>query len=308
MTKRVILAVFLSFVRICVALGQTSQAVYFGLEDDFLHYNGHGSDRYYTGGLSLGWMRMQQNKGFVIWQGSLNQKVFTPTDISKTVVQYEDYPYAGLLYGHISHDLFHSEFKYGWGWTMAGGTTGRNSFAAPFQQEIHRWIGYKRPQGWAHIVEAGILAQGNVRGWYRLADDSWASVYGFSMVEAGTLFSSVTLGTTIQFGHRAKSSLDHLFPVLSRKGRKTLKLYAFCIPSIKWVLHNAILEEGLVTNPLTSNIRNDIALTPLLLQSSIGLFIHIASWSVRVVQHSNTREFRGARPHTFGEVTVFYHF
>ena len=286
--------------------GQDTYYLTFMLEDDFLHYNGHGTDRYYSGGLHLGVSCLRDGLVPSVHRLFLQQKIFTPTDISKTAVQYSDYPYAGLMYLQYNYSRYSRDKKYGITLKNAVGTTGKSSFAEPFQKEFHRWIGYKKPLGWANAREMGILVQTEAEGWYRLANDPWASWYGFAGMEAGTLFSRMHVGNHIQFGWRASSGIDHILGIGSPSKSKKVVLYAFFSPRLSFVVKNKLLSTGLEANPLSLSGAEAIRISPLLLQTSTGLFFQSRACSLRLAQHFNTREFAAARTHTFGEITLIF--
>jgi len=286
--------------------GQRRMTAFYRLEDDFLHYNGHGTDRYYTGGMALGLSTVAQ-KGKIRWnRGLIQQKIYTPVDITRSEIQYGDYPYAGLLYGEFSHVRIDSAGKSGWSCRISLGVSGKNSLAAPFQKEFHRWIGYKRPMGWDHVVEAGPVCQAEASAFVRIADDPWGSWFVFGSGEGGTIFSSLTAGTSLQFGFRGGRFPEHLFPGIQVDGRKKWRLYAFFSPRLSWVIRNQLLSKGLIANPLVINSEREIAISSFVLQTSTGLFLDVFPISLRLAQHYNTKAFVKARSHTYGEISLFY--
>jgi hypothetical protein len=291
---------------VCPMTAQRGVTAFYRLEDDFLHYNGHGSDRYYTGGMALGISTVKYKSGIQWNRWLIQQRVFTPTDITKPEVQYRDYPYAGLLYGEFSHARIDSTGKFGCSYRMGIGASGKNSLAAPFQKEFHRWIDYKRPMGWDHVVEAGIVCQLEGTAFARIANDPWASWFGFGTAEAGTIFSSLTAGTSIQFGYGGGHLPVHFFPGMSAKTSKKWRFYAFFVPRLSWIIKNKILSQGLLANPLVINGEEGISISPFVLQTSTGLYLDVFPVSLRLAQHYNTKEFAKARPHTFGEISLFY--
>ncbi len=155
---------------------------------------GGGTDRYYTQGLRIELTRPLEGEvpvispiGRFLWlypeaDAYLMQrqyvslagghKIFTPEDITVPTLQVDDRPYAGWLYGAVTHHnlaLGHvPQAERANAPLMAGptkstlfsrddrldslevqiGIVGPSSLAEDVQTEFHEWIGAKRPEGW----------------------------------------------------------------------------------------------------------------------------------------------------------------
>lgn len=136
------------------------------------------TDRYYTQGLKLEWLRLEKDVDEPFLPGtthsdwcslicgagyrdgkvdegfSLGQNMYTPEDISNPAPQPNDRPWAGLLYAsriaRISYLQNSVNAQRQDRIEVSLGVVGPASLAGETQIEFHRLIGADRPNGWAN--------------------------------------------------------------------------------------------------------------------------------------------------------------
>jgi hypothetical protein len=131
-----------------------------------------GTDRYYTNGLKFTlstpykedstsfhlprWSRPVMNllpfvsdpSSLQAVSLSLGQNIYTPDDISRSDVNPDDRPYAGIAYLAAGfHGIKGNRMT---SWEVDVGVVGPLSYAEQTQESIHRMTGSRQAQGWSH--------------------------------------------------------------------------------------------------------------------------------------------------------------
>ena len=135
-----------------------------------------GTDRNYTNGLKLLWVSPEIGEGegkmrapgwidFLarhlpviqtpgarrFFSLALNQSMFTPENIIRSVPDPSDRPYAGYLYAGLAvHSLDAESLDTA---AIDVGVVGPLSLAGPIQTLWHHTFGWDRPRGWAHQIK-----------------------------------------------------------------------------------------------------------------------------------------------------------
>lgn len=133
---------------------------------------GNGDDKYYTSGIEFSYMRIEEpprwlrvladfmpfyertTESGVVY--SLGQSIFTPDNIGRKELIYDDRPYAGWLYGGasiISRVGVNDNFEFGNSLNVTVGIVGPGSHADNVQDQFHRFLGTDRPEGWDNQLE-----------------------------------------------------------------------------------------------------------------------------------------------------------
>lgn len=300
-----VLVLFFFFFLPSAAFGQDRFSAFFDFQDDFLHFRGHGTDRYYSGGLSLGLSCDIPGSQRKIHVFSINQRIFTPSDIAQTALIPGDYPYQGLLYFSFTQHRFIRDSRI-FGWTASAGTTGPYAWAGEFQSEFHRWIGYKKPLGWDNVVSLGHYLQGAVSVRQSVFSNSRFFIGARGTAEIGTVFNRMGIAAEIKLGSDILPFLEHSFFQIPWKSTKNFQLQVFVIPSVDFVVHNRLLEEGLLHDATDPNGLKAIQVKSWVGSLSTGIQACFGRFSVLAVQHANTREFSAAKSHQFGQVMFLY--
>lgn len=270
--------------------------------NDFFNYKGHITDKYYTGGHRIGVSFRNLKKPDRFQSFALQQKIYTPSDISQTAIDAGDYPYNGLLYFSYRQGRLYHQGKTSITAQLDAGTTGTSSGAGVTQTAFHKLIKDKLPRGWNQALELGGLIQ--------LQLDFRRLVYQ-QKGKAVTMFKSFQVGTIynrLQFGMEIKAGSD-LFPFLRQHGafftgnqRKT-GFYFFASPLLTYVHRNRmfdtrqLVKQQTETAPITG-LQTEELVTAL----NTGFVFYSPSFQLTLSQNMNSPEFSGASSHTYGEI------
>jgi hypothetical protein len=178
------------------------------------------TDQHFTHGTRLAWMSPEDNVPVWVKDAaafvpmfdpnaskrivySLGQSIFTPDDISQSVLLPEDRPYAGWLYAGIglvsvSGDRLDNL-------ELDIGVIGPASFAEDVQRSWHKAFGFQRPNGWDNQLdnELGILLsyERKWRRWARFTalgfDGDITPHFG---VNLGNVLTQSAAGFTVRIG------------------------------------------------------------------------------------------------------------
>lgn len=183
-----------------------------------------GTDEHYTNGTKLSWMTAdlsewgqrgwrqglltllpfinregtQKNFGF-----SLGQNIYTPENISASIPDPTDRPYAGWSYLEFSFvsktnrrvDII----------SLQAGMVGPSSMAEQTQRLVHEWINSKEPKGWDYQLRdefgVNIIYERRYRAYGRALGETLGIDFiphgGFSL---GNVQTYANLGATLRFG------------------------------------------------------------------------------------------------------------
>ncbi len=134
---------------------------------------------------------------------SLMQMMITPTDISQSEPQYDDFPYAGYL--ALSFYMFEFDETSFDEYRLEVGVVGPQSGAEWLQKTVHRIIGSDKPQGW----DTQMGTQWTINALYRYGVKSWQKSYDYGLsadwfnhvgFQAGNFVTDGFGGTTLRVG------------------------------------------------------------------------------------------------------------
>jgi hypothetical protein len=271
--------------------------VYMEFKNDFLNYKGQGTDKYFTAGFSSGGLiHLKQNTSHYLTI-SLSQKIFTPSNIvlEPEEITPTDYPYAGLISFNLGYQIFnHSSTAFTKG-EFSFGTTGTSSGARIIQRELHKIIGDREPHGWSTQVELGNFIQVQIEHTRSIFKSSWIKINCVGNIRLGSIFNNVSLGTELKIDKSSDPFIGHFTKLIEQNGKPRISLWAR--PKLAYILSNGLLETN--QNQVGSHHR---IIYKLIYYSSIGLSLQFNKYSISLVQHNNSPEFRTATKHAFGEI------
>ena len=298
---RSILFIFL-FYGVVAVWAQVNTFLGVTVQNDFLNYRGHGTDRYYTGGNQLDYFLFDEKSRFSHHHISFVQQLYTPADLRDTLVRSLDYPYAGLLF--LSYRIQHrpTASKTLWALSSSWGYSGRRAGARRTQQLLHRVIGDEIPQGWEHIVENGFFWQTAVLAGQPVFSFSTSRILVYQAIDWGLLFQRIRWGVQVLYNPMGwPMGSFPLFQktkqVLSKRG-----VTLFTTPTITWVIRNRLLEGRPVTAVMSPEERRSI--NKQLVGLEFGIGFTTALGNIQFVQYLQQAEFSQAEPHAYGEITI----
>ena len=142
-------------------------------------------------------------KNYSYFTFSMTSQIFTPTDISKTVLITDDRPYAGWFYTESTiHKAFENELR---SLSLKVGVVGPNSGAEHIQNNFHLLIGSPNVNGWDNQLKNEIAFGLKYTQKYRLeslnTDYIQSSFIPFASAELGTIAINASLGFTARIGY-----------------------------------------------------------------------------------------------------------
>ncbi|MEM9572956.1 MAG: lipid A deacylase LpxR family protein [Pseudomonadota bacterium] len=145
---------------------------------------------------------------YVSW--SLSHEMHTPEDISLTVPDPADQPYAGLI--NFDSSLYSVNERWAQAWNLRLGMVGPISQADHVQIGFHDLIGAERPEGWDSQIQNELVLNVMYGATYRLYEQRYESGLGlrFSPVanaELGTYSTTIGAGVMAEIGWNMPDNL-----------------------------------------------------------------------------------------------------
>lgn len=298
---RSVLFIFL-FYGVVAVWAQVNTFLGLSVQNDFLNYRGHGTDRYYTGGNQLDFFLYDSKARISHHHISLTQQLYTPADLQDSLLRPLDYPYAGLLF--VSYRIQHriGSSKTRWALSSSWGYSGRRSGAGRTQQLLHRVIGDEIPQGWQYIAENGFFWQGSFLAGQPIVRISNATVLVYQAVEWGGLFQRIRWGVQVLHNPMDWPMGSFLLFPEGKQGLSKKSLTLFLTPTITWVFKNRLLEWLPEINLVS--FRQSRSINKQLIGLEFGLGYTTRNGNIQFVQYLQQPEFREAKSHAYGEITI----
>ena len=271
--------------------------VYLEGKNDFLNYKGNGTDKYFTAGITSGGLiDLKQNKSHYLTI-SLSQNMYTPSNIrlAPEDISPLDYPYAGLISFSMGYQIFnpcntaYTKGEFSWG------TTGPSSGARMIQRELHKIIGDREPNGWSTQVQLGNFIQVQLEHTRSIIKSSWMKINCVGNIQIGSIFNNLSLATELKIDKSSDPFIGQLSKHNQPSEKPRLSLWAR--PKLEYILSNSLLE----TNQNQAGIHHRI-INKFVYHSSVGISLQFNKFSISLVQHTNSPEFKTATKHAFGEI------
>lgn len=243
---------------------------------------------------------------------SAGQNIYTPSDITKSEFQENDFLYAGWLYGSLG--ILSDNGNYLDNAVMTLGVVGPSARAEQTQKTIHNFTGALKPEGWDHQLkdELGVNFAYE-RKWRHIAE---AKPFGVGVdviphvgTNLGNVYTNAAIGTTFRFGYdlpvdygppRIRPNLpgsDFFIPT------KKLSGYLFTTAELRAVGRNIFLDGNSFQNSPSVDKRKIV--------KTLQYGATVVYNDVRV-SYTNifvSREFKGQKNSTeFGAITLSYRF
>jgi lipid A 3-O-deacylase len=285
------------------------------VDNDFLNFRGEGTDRGYTNGMRINaWYTKKNKPGFpgrlLITLGDsainrygwgLTQLMYTPCDIESKKIQFNDRPYAGVMY--ISRSVISSNTtkKDRLSSTISLGSIGRYSFARETQTWVHKMIHYDKPAGWDNQIKSDIIIDYTINYEKLLVSPSKKfEVTGNVGGNAGTLQNDFMLGMQLRAG-----SLTDYFSELQGLSFGKTKIFFYMKANFTCVMDNACLQGGFFTHRSPYTIPKD-SINRILLTYEYGIAIAAKHIGVRAYEQVQSQEFKGTYAQQFGNITLYF--
>ncbi|WP_340112114.1 lipid A deacylase LpxR family protein [Maribellus mangrovi] len=276
------------------------------------------TDYYYTQGAQLFWVnpKLRRNPAsyFLIrlknsdhyFGLGLIQEIFTPKDITDTLLNTIDRPYAGTLYlksfvasaNPEKRLKLTSEFDFGFLGPLSG--------ARQAQEKIHDWLGSKPPKGWDFQIDNRIYLNYNLELEKEILKiHQIFDVTGVSRFRIGTIHDDLRLGGKLRIG-----LLNDYFKGLNLSNRKytenkDFQFYFFGGAGVTGVLYDATLMGGIIP-PENNQEYQFREIHHLLADLNFGLAITYKMISAKGTVTMISPKFENGESHGWGTISLFF--
>ena len=268
--------------------------------NDFFNYQ--GTDKYYTGGHRIGLSFRNTKKVDRFHSVAVQQKIYTPSEISVPGYTAGDYPYNGLLYLSYRQGRLFRQGKASVTVQVDAGTTGASTGAGEVQTGFHKLINDRLPRGWHEVLELGELLQVQLDFRRLVYQQKGVALTMLKSFQTGTIYNRLQFGVEIKAGDDAYPYLRQRGAFATGNGKKN-GFYFFASPVLSYVHRNRMFDtrqlkietdaapasKGLETEELVGTLNT-------------GFVYFSPGFQLTLSQFMNTPEFRGATNHTYGEI------
>jgi lipid A 3-O-deacylase len=234
------------------------------------------------------------------------QEIYTPKNISNTLLDTIDQPYAGALYLRSFSTSINPQKKIRLSSQLDLGFLGPLSGAAQAQKYMHEWLGSRPPLGWDFqienrpyinynlILEKGIFSHPGI-----------FDFIGASQVRLGNIHDDLQISTTFRFGR-----LNDYFKGLNLSNKKykenrDFQFFIFGSANARGVLYNATLMGGIIPPDRNHQFKfNEIKNFVGELSGGAQVTYKFISLKGNVVW--KTPEFETGESHGWGTISMFF--
>lgn len=286
----------LLFVISCNAVAQNHVAE-FGLilENDL--YTSTVNDKYYTNGFELyyRYLNPTKNEKVVkkITEFRVGQYIYNPQTIRASDIDYNDRPFAGVLFLEAGISRFfvnQSALKL----KTQLGFVGPNAFGEEVQWRFHTVFNYKPVSGWEYQINNSLLVQAEVfyaKHLKHLNSKKTVDVLAQAEVKIGTIWSQINFGPVLRIGLKklhpvSDSNLYDAALRYDKKYRENSEFYFFISPKVNYQAYDATIQGSLFEDksPVTFDV------VPFRFQGEAGLKYRKNNWNFHYTFNYTTRE------------------
>ena len=315
----------LSFSKVSV-FAQKGRLLLFELwiDEDYLNYRGKGTDRYYTGGLSISFFYTAgkskkifslidpKNNSIPVAFLSLKQITNTPSNIKVPGPVQNDYPYAAALFMNYGKTYTDKTKKSRLGSTISIGATGPYAMGKEIQVLFHRVVSYTQPEGWDSQLPNDLILN------YRLNYEKnlWSynqklELIGLADVNAGLTFNNCRIGLLFRTGnHLNFFSPDEIAGFYTNKDRKGRFVFSMQ-PQLTIVAYNALLQGSLFKKRSqnwldAAHVIKSQDINRVIYGFAFGITYETKFAALSITQHLQSKEFSQVESHEYGNISLVF--
>lgn len=250
-------------------------------------YTSTVNDKYYTNGFELYYrfLNTPKSESIVkkITEFRIGQYIYNPQTIRASRIDYNDRPFAGVLFAEAGiHQFYSNESVLKLNTQM--GFMGPNAFGQETQEFFHNTFGYKKVSGWQYQIQNALLVQAEVFYAKKLAilnNKNTLDILAQAEVKLGTVLNEITLGPVLRIGFKkllpvSNSNLYNAALRYDKNYKNTSEFYFFISPKLNYQLYDATIEGSLFDDksPVT------FPLVPFRFQGEAGFKYRINRWNL----------------------------
>ena len=255
------------------------------LENDL--YTSTVNDKYYTNGFELYYRYLIPTRSEKvikkITEFRLAQYIYNPQTIRASRIDYNDRPFAGVLFAEAGINQFfinQSTLKL----NAHVGFIGPNAFGEETQRRFHKVFSYKPVTGWEYQIHNALLIQ--AEGFYgrklaTLNNKNTIDVLAQAEVKIGTILNEITIGPVLRIGFKtllpiSDSNLYDAALRYDKQYKDSSEFYFFISPKMNYQAYDATIQGSLFhdNSPVT------FPLIPFRFQGEAGFKYRRNNWNL----------------------------
>ena len=265
-----------------------------------------GEDQYYTQGVVFEYKAAFFKKSplskvlIKLKNGSQNefglaliQDVYTPKSIRNKTIDYEDRPYAAVMYLSQLLTSINNESKIKLTTKLDMGVIGPLGVGEQEQKFIHKSINDVQPIGWEYQIANSPIINYNLLFEKGFINTKYFELAGTASGVLGVLNTNAEVGGLMRLG-----LMRPYFK--SRERKRGVEFYVSLQGSIKAIGYNAIIQGLGWTKSRHTLGYNE--LEPLVYRSNFGLTMALKKFSVTYLKFNTTKEIKRGLPHAWGSI------
>jgi len=286
-------------------------------DNDFINILGHGSDRWYSHGFRLDFFYGRATRAPLLplfpvspkrintYSWGIAQMLITPSDLSKSIPDAWDYPYASSLFITRSVHSTSREDKLSVQSEMSLGVLGPASMAEEVQVYVHKQIGDELPMGWSTQWDNDLLLNYNISVEKEvLSINRWFELMIGGRLAVGSLLTGTAIYSVVRIGKMNSYFDGFIAQFSSNKTDDKWQAYLTVVPSVEYSARNAYLVGGLFQRHELSGLPTREPKT-LLFNLSYGFFISSGDVCISFTQKSFSPLIVGLPRHAVGNISFY---
>lgn len=241
----------------------------------------------------------------VVYGFMMDQRTYTPKDISSELVQFNDRPYAGVLV--FTSKSIAADLDNGWMYTsdLDLGVMGPASGAGQVQYRYHDLTNNQLPNGWVYQQYNWPIINYNFEASKEIYSAKSFELYGKGKARIGTLHDDATVSIMLRAG-KMQSYIESLSLPFS-SNENSWQMYFAAEPSVSYVAYNGTMQGGWHRNPKIHYLEYS-DLSPVIARVRTGLGMIYKSFGLSFDIYYNTKEFKTGSDHWFHSTRLFISF
>ena len=310
-------------------------------DNDFFNDRGKSTDDAYTNGTGLNlfynkghkskffldrWMPKAGDSSINAFGVGLMHVMYTPSNITSSYYQPNDYAWSGALYATHTLYSFNPGKKYDFQTELVAGVMGPDAFAKTVQSTFHQIISDAIPKGWNNQYGNDALLNVNFTAEKELVHvRDFFEIIGSGQLSAGTMTDALDISPSFLLGVM-NPYFDGYMGHSASAGQKKVQVYLKYKPGIQMVAWNSLLEGGMFDRDYTVKVAaNNPGLSSdkivdeyirgphptienVVTYSSYSLVIVYRRLSISYAQTHNSELVKNTYSHTYGTVNTTYSF
>lgn len=287
-------------------------------DNDFLNLIGARTDRSYTNGTRIDYFQSCRlprhsflsriipttgDSSIYISGWSMAQLMVTPSDITKTEYQPDDYPYAGSLFITRSFHSLNPIKKFSYQTELLVGIRGPHAMAKQTQTVIHSAINSQKPLGWDNQLNTQLLinltftAEKNLLTWGNVVE-----LNGGIQTRIGSLMDAVLIYPTLRIGKMT----PYFNGFLSQSGQRKSNFQYFLVvkPTATFVAYNSMIKGTRTNAAREDEAETSLSIAHYIGEIQMGAVIAYRNISLSYLLTRSSSYDKGLYEHRYGTVEI----